>query len=153
MTNYSKTLEDAFSKYPQLTLRQLALSTGVSYQQLITASHKPIPGVPYDPAAINWDAVSTVLEKKGISELPDLEALAENKKSLYPSPRDTSWKVGDIVELKYEASVRDEDVEYEIIYVTPTHIVFMEVGGTQPRVMNHGVFNHQGPARANTTAE
>lgn len=147
MSKFSQNLEAAFSQYPQLTLRQLALHLGISYQQLITVSHRPIPGVPYDPVAVNWDAVSDTLEKKGVTELPDLAAIADSKKSMYPSPKDTKWNVGDLVQLKYEASVTNEDTTYEIVFMTATHIVFMDVDGTQPRVMNYGVFNHQGPAR------
>ena len=149
MSKFSTELQNAFETYEQLSLRQLAIATETTYQVLLNSARKPIVGQPYDPNKVNWDEVSKVLERKGLEELPDLKTIALNKKVVIASAKAADVQPGDHVKLKYEAATTEatEEPVYEILIVTPTHVVFMDTKTTQPRVMNHGVFTHQGPMK------
>ena len=76
--NVAGTLESLMKQYPNASLRKLSLATGVAYGWLLKKSKEPIPDVPYDPAAINYDAVQAVFEKKNIA-LAELDWSALNE--------------------------------------------------------------------------
>ena len=40
-----------------VTLKQLATVLGVSMERIRTVARKPVTGQPYDPKAVNWDAI------------------------------------------------------------------------------------------------
>jgi hypothetical protein len=149
MSKFATELQNAFTQFPQLTIRQLAIATDTTYQVLLNGARKPIAGVAYDPNEVNWDEISKILERRGLEELPNLEEVAANKRVVLATTKTSDVQVGDHVKLKYEASTTAGEKEpvYEILYLTSTHVVFMDIAGTQPRVMNHGVFTHQGPMK------
>ena len=53
-------LQNTLTKYTNVSLRKLALATGVNYQSLLKASKKPIPGVEYNPDEVNFAEVAQV---------------------------------------------------------------------------------------------
>ena len=63
-----------------VTLKQLATVLGVPMERIRTVARKPITGQPYDPKAINWDAidafVSNRLERTDFDSVEDVYAAA-----------------------------------------------------------------------------
>ena len=146
-----KSLKEYFEEYENASIRKLANVTGINYGILLKKSKEPIAGQPYDPEAINWAAVEEKLQSKNIdySEL-DWEALNEGR-----SHRGSSlikdmdaFTVGKKVYLR-----RDNNVPFEIVYKTDTHIVIMQEGKSEPLAWSHNTFLINGPVferRANS---
>lgn len=63
-----------------VTLKQLATVLGVPMERIRTVARKPITGQPYDPKAINWNAidafVSNRLERTDFDSVEDVYAAA-----------------------------------------------------------------------------
>ena len=138
-----KSLKEYFEEYENASIRKLANVTGINYGILLKKSKEPIAGQPYNPEAINWAAVEEKLKSKNIdySEL-DWEALNEGR-----SHRGSSlikdmdaFTVGKKVYLR-----RDNDVPFEIVYKTDTHIVIMQEGKSEPLAWSHNTFLINGP--------
>lgn len=143
MNTEKKSLKEYFEEYENASIRKLANVTGINYGILLKKSKEPIAGQPYDPEAINWAAVEEKLKSKNIdySEL-DWEALNEGR-----SHRGSSlikdmdaFTVGKKVYLR-----RDNDVPFEIVYKTDTHIVIMQEGKSEPLAWSHNTFLINGP--------
>ena len=64
-------LKALLEKYPNVSLRKLAVACELSYGWILKCSKKPIAGQTYDPEATNYQAVTETFAKRGI----DLEAL------------------------------------------------------------------------------
>lgn len=141
--NAAGTLESLMNQYPNASLRKLALATEVAYGWLLKKSKEPIPGVAYDPTAINYDAVQAVFEKKSIA-LADLDWSALNKATVRAGGLLTkdmdAYEVGKKVWLR-----EDNTTPFEILYKTGTHIVIMKEGSTEPRSWSHATFLMKGP--------
>ena len=64
-----------------VTLKQLATVLGVPMERIRTVARKPITGQPYDPKAINWDAidafVSNRLARTDFDSVEEVYAAAE----------------------------------------------------------------------------
>lgn len=137
------TLQEYFTKYSNVSLRKLALTTGISYGVLLTASKRPIDNIPYNPEDTNWYAIETILFNKGINywELnwEEMNKGAQRKGSTLLKDMD-AFKVGDLVYLR-----KNNDTPYEILYKTETHIVIMLRGTSQPQSLAHGTFLINGP--------
>ena len=142
--NAAGTLESLMNQYPNASLRKLALATEVAYGWLLKKSKEPIPGVAYDPAAINYDAVQAVFEKRGIAlNALDWNALNEataQAGGLLTKDMD-AFQVGQKIYLR-----EDNTTPFEILYKTGTHIVIMKEGSTEPRSWSHATFLMKGPA-------
>ena len=136
-------LETAMQKYPNVSLRKLATACEVSYGWILKKSKEPIPGMTYDPEAVNYEAVAATFAKKGI----DLSALdwdtlneAVLKRGVQLTKNMDAFQVGQKVYLR-----EDNTTPFEICYKTDTHIVIMKEGTTEPRAWSHGTFLMKGP--------
>ena len=142
--NEAGTLESLMKEYSNASLRKLSLATEVAYGWLLKKSKEPIPGVPYDPAAINYDSVQAVFEKRGIAlNALDWDALNEatvRAGGLLTKDMD-AFQVGQKIYLR-----EDNTTPFEILYKTGTHIVIMKEGSTEPRSWSHATFLMKGPA-------
>lgn len=142
--NEAGTLESLMNQYPNASLRKLSLATEVAYGWLLKKSKEPVPGVAYDPTAINYDAVQVVFEKKGIA-LAELDWGALNEATVRAGGLLT--KDMDAYEVGKKVWLREDNVTpFEILYKTGTHIVIMKEGTTEPRSWSHATFLMKGPA-------
>lgn len=140
-THYS--LQKCFELNPNASLRKLAQATGINYGVLLKKSKDPIPGQPYDPEAINWDALEEKLESKGV----DWNTLnwgvlnaGPNRKGAVLQKDIGAFQVKDRVYLR-----RNNTTPYVILYKTETHIVIMLEGSTEPQVWANNTFLINGP--------
>lgn len=137
-------LEELMTKYPNVSLRKLALSLELSYGWILKCSKKPIAGQPYDPDAVNYDEVAKTFARKGIDLTTlDWESLNESTQTtrgiLLTKDMD-AFQVGQKVYLR-----EDNEVPFDICYKTDTHIVIMKEGSTEPRAWSHSTFLMKGP--------
>lgn len=139
-----ETLEGYLIKYPNVSLRKLALSLEISYGWILKCSKKPIPGKPYDPDEVNYDAVAEVFSRKGIDLAQlDWETLNEStqtSRGISLTKDMSAFQVGGKVYLR-----EDNEVPFEICYKTDSHIVIMKEGSTEPRAWSHSTFLMKGP--------
>lgn len=154
-TTATKSLKEYFEQYPNASLRKLAQATEINYGILLKKSKDPIPGEAYDPEATNWGALEAKLTSKGVNwDNLDWEAMntGPNRKAGMLQKDVNAFKVGDKVYLR-----RDNEVPYEIVYKTETHVVIMKVGTSEPQAWANNTFLLNGPVfepRAyKTTAE
>lgn len=137
-------LQNTLAKYTNVSLRKLALATGVNYQSLLKASKKPIPGVEYNPDEVNFVEVAQVFiraEKslEGI-DFEELNNATNSGRVSTLSKNMDDFKVGDKVYLRTNATI-----PYTIIYKTGTHIVIMLEGTEEPLAWSHSTFLFKGP--------
>lgn len=137
----SKNLQTYMEKYENVSIRKLAANTGINYGILLKLSKQPIPGVAYDPEAINYDAVEQKLIKKeiDITTLNWEEMNVGRTTTLSKSVDD--FKVGDEVYLR-----KNNEVPYVIVYKTETHVVIMLKGTSEPQAWSNNTFMLNGPA-------
>lgn len=138
------TTKYVFENYENVSIRRFAEAINVNYNMLLKASKKPIEGVPYDPTAINYDAIEAIVERKEINlEEIDWEAVNEKptRASSVLSKSIDDYKVGDKVYLR-----EDNENAFEILYMTGTHVVIMEEGTSEPRALSHSTFFFKGPS-------
>lgn len=145
------TLAMFMKKYENVSLRRLAIETNGTYGIMLKKSKDPIEGQIYDPLITNWDAVEQYLTKKGIDYATlDWESMNEvvAKKTATLCKDMNEFNVGDEVYLR-----RNNDVPYQIIYKTETHIVIMLKDTQEPMSWSHNTFILNGPSktRRNTT--
>lgn len=130
-------------KYPNVSLRKLALACELSYGWILKCSKEPIVGVPFDPEAINYDKVANVFVKRGIDlNMIDWESLNEStvRNGASLTKNMDAFQVGGKVYLR-----EDNKVPFQICYKTDTHIVIMKEGSTEPRSWSHSTFLMKGP--------
>ena len=136
-------LRTAMETHPNASLRKLSLATEVAYGWLLKKSKEPIPGVPYDPEAVNYEAVAAVFAKKGIDlsllDWEELDQATVRAGGLLTKNMD-AFQVGMKVYLR-----EDNVVPFDILYKTGTHIVIMKEGTTEPRSWSHATFLMKGP--------
>ena len=147
-------LQELFEMNPNASLRKLAQATGINYGVLLKKSKDPIPGQPYDPEAINWDALEEKLESKGV----DWNTLnwgvlnaGPNRKGAALQKDIGAFQVKDRVYLR-----RNNTTPYVILYKTETHVVIMLEGSTEPQAWANNTFLLNGPVfqpRATKVAE
>lgn len=137
------TLQEFFEAYPNASIRKVAHATGINYGVLLKKSKEPIVGLPYDPEFTNWTALELKLIDKGV----DWATLNWDEMNQGPSrsgstlQKDISaFNVGDKVYLR-----RDNEVPYEILYKTETHIVILKQGSTEPQAWANNTFLINGP--------
>lgn len=134
-------LKTYMTKYENVSIRKLSAATQINYGILLKLSKQPIPGVPYDPEAINYDAVEQKLIKKeiDITTLNWDEMNVGRTTTLSKSVDD--FKVGDEVYLR-----RNNEVPYVIVYKTESHVVIMLKGTSEPQAWSNNTFMLAGPA-------
>lgn len=137
------TLQEFFEAYPNASIRKVAHATGINYGVLLKKSKEPIVGQPYDPEFTNWVALEEKLKSKDV----DWTTLNWDEMNQGPSrsgstlQKDISaFNVGDKVYLR-----RDNEVPYEILYKTETHIVILKQGTTEPQAWANNTFLINGP--------
>lgn len=135
-------LKNWFETVEGISLRKLSLATDVSYQMLLKASRKPIEGIPYDPAAINYQALASVLERHEIDvnaiDVAQLEGVA-----IRAALREHDLKQGD----KY--MMRGNTQEWTIALLTATSICLQS--NDDLRTMSISTFLHQTPRKVTDT--
>lgn len=143
-TTPSVDLKALMEKYPNVSLRKLALSLELSYGWILKCSKKPIPGEAYDPDAVNYEEVAKTFARKGINlEELDWESLNEStqtSRGILLTKDMSAFEVGQKVYLR-----EDNEVPFDICYKTETHIVIMKEGATEPRAWSHSTFLMKGP--------
>lgn len=134
------TLEAVMTAHPKLSLKRVCDVLEIGYQYILKTSKQPIAGQPYDPATTNYAAVQAILDRKGI-KLEDTDwAVVENSVVTFePINKREDFEIG------CEFKLRADDSVYALHMSTATHVVFMAVDSTQPRVMNWDTFMHQSP--------
>lgn len=138
---FSETLQQMFEAYPNVSIRKLAANTGINYGILLKLSKQPIPGVPYDPEAINYAAVEEKLIKKNVDWTAlDWDAMNVGRTTTLSKSVD-DFKVGDEVYLR-----KNNEVPYVIVYKTETHVVIMLKGTSEPQAWSNNTFMLNGPA-------
>ena len=135
----------AFKQYPNASLRKLAAAANLSYPVLLKRSKAPVDGQPYDPEAINWRAVAEyAIDHYVHFEDLDWEALNATKQragTVGAGKSLSDYKVGQKVWLR-----RDNEVPYQIVYMTETHVVLLQDGSTEPIAWSATTFLLNGPA-------
>ena len=141
----SERLKLKFELHPNASLRKLAAATNTSYPVLLKRSKAPIVSQPYDPEATNWAAVAEYLEAHEIDiEVLDWQALNATKQragTVGVGKSLSDYKVGQKVWLR-----RDNEVPYQIVYMTETHVVLLQDGSTEPIAWSATTFLLNGPA-------
>ena len=135
-------LRAAMESHPNVSLRKLATACEVSYGWILKKSKEPIPGMTYDPEAVNYEAVAATFAKKGIDlSTLDWDTLNEAvlKRGVQLTKNMDAFQVGQKVYLR-----EDNTTPFEICYKTDTHIVIMKEGTTEPRAWSHGTFLMKG---------
>lgn len=137
-------LKNWFETVEGISLRKLSLATDVSYQMLLKASRKPIEGIPYDPAAINYQALASVLERHEIDvnaiDVAQLEGVA-----IRAALREHDLNQGD----KY--TMRGNTQEWTIAILTATSICLQS--NDDLRTMSISTFLHQTPRKVESNTE
>lgn len=136
-------LQAKLEEYSNVSLRKLAIACELSYGWILKCSKTPIPGVPFDPEAINYAKVVEVFTKRGVDlNTVDWEALNEAtiRQGAVLTKNMDAFQVGGKVYLR-----EDNKIPFEICYKTDTHIVIMKEGTTEPRAWSHATFLMKGP--------
>jgi hypothetical protein len=147
-------LKDLMIKFPNVSIRKLAQTAEITYGMLLKASKAPIVGQQYDPEAINYDALANEFCKRKKSFLEDAldwPAMDEGRASRVGTlVKDmAAFEIGMKVYLR-----RNNEIPYEIVYKTDSHIVIMLAGTSEPQSWGHDTFLMNGPVftpRATTT--
>lgn len=134
-----------FEEHPELSLRRFCDVLSVGYQYVLKMSKKPVAGQAYDPDARNYAEIAKILDRKGCRlEDTDWDAVCAETKRYEPLSELDEFQPG--IEFRMRATGNHEaDDVFEVLLRTETHIVFEQVGDTQPRVMNFDTFLHQSP--------
>lgn len=135
----------AAERYPNASLRKLAAATNLSYPVLLKRSKAPVAGQPYDPEATNWRAVAEYVVNHDVHlEDLDWEALNAPKQragTVGVGKSLSDYAVGQKVWLR-----RDNEVPYQIVYMTETHVVLLQDDSTEPIAWSATTFLLNGPA-------
>ena len=139
-TVLSNQLSDLLSK--GLTLRKIAHASGANYGKLLKASRQPIPGVPYDPETMNFEAMVKVLQPvaEAFAAVDWNEVLKNGVRKAVVVKDIEAFKVGTKVYLR-----RSEN-SFEIVWTTDTHVVILEENSTEPKCWSWDTFLANGPA-------
>ena len=153
------------------SLKQIAEVLGCPVDRVRSVARKPIPGEPYDPKAINWDAIDAFitnrLEKTGYESLEDVYAAAlevEVKTSTRAAGQKTEMldvdgsettparklnvQPGDMIHDK------KTDTDYEVEYVSPTIVVFHAINVEEGKIaLSHSIGNRNFNSRFTKLAE
>lgn len=137
-------LKTWFETVEGISLRKLSLATDVSYQMLLKASRKPIEGIPYDPAAINYQALASVLERHEIDvnaiDVAQLEGVA-----IRAALKEYDLEQGD----RY--TIRNNTQEWTIALLTATSICLQS--NDDLRTMSISTFLHQTPRKVTPSTD
>ena len=127
--------------YKMISLKTFCETTELCYQYILKASKKPIAGQPYDPTAVNYDAVQKIIDQKGI----DLGAFDWCKLNDEHILRTTPINAIDDFKIGTQFKLRTDDNVYRVVYISITCIAFVDSFDEKIRTMNHDTFIHQSP--------
>lgn len=135
---------DLFSNHKDLSLRKVAATLNLNYNMLLKTAKKPIEGVAYNPIDVNYNALDTYVNARvdeGVLAKIDWQTINDEAAAMHVElPKEFS--------IDQKVKLRQDDATYQIIFMTPTHIVLNPINdesNTQPRVLNLATFLHQGP--------
>jgi hypothetical protein len=135
---------ETMTSYKDLSLRKVAATLNLNYNMLLKTAKKPIEGVAYDPLAINYNALDTYVNARVDEKV--LEGI--NWATINDEAAALHVELPKEFNLNQKVKLRQDDATYQIIFMTPTHIVLNPINdesNTQPRVLNLATFLHQGP--------
>lgn len=135
-------VQNLFETYENLSLRKLSMTVSLSYPVVLTAAREPIPGQPYNPDEINYEAIAKKLNRKEIN-LSDYDWAAineESKRTTTLSKNMDDFKVDTVVYL------RKDNTPLKIVYKTETHIVLQPEGSQELLCWGHKTFLLNGPS-------
>ena len=127
--------------YTNVSLKAFCETTELCYQYILKASKKPIEGQPYDPTAVNYDAVQKIIDQKGI----DLDSFDWDKLNSEHILRNTPINAIDDFKIGTQFKLRTDDNVYTVVYISNTCIAFVDSFNEKIRTMNHDTFIHQSP--------
>lgn len=127
--------------YTNISLKAFCEETELCYQYILKASKKPIEGQPYDPTAVNYDAVQKIIDQKGI----DLGEFDWDKLNSEHTMRTTPINTIDDFKIGTQFKLRTDDIVYIVVYISNTYIAFVDGFNEKIRTMNHDTFIHQSP--------
>ena len=163
---------DVMGDRPQPTLRAIAEVFGVPQQRIYSVAKQPVAGQVYDAKVYNWGAISKFISKRigkegdefatmedvyNAAMAKDEELGASDKRRGSRTGGTGSSKVmidlGDGKEMparRKEIAVGDhislkryEGVDFEVVYLTDTHVVLQVVGKTVLNCLSNWTFNQQ----------
>ncbi len=136
-------IEVLMNRYPNVSLRKLALETEVSYPALLKRSKQPVEGQIYDPSAINYSALQELFDSKEV-DLSEVDWESLNQAATRKGgtlPKDISeFTVGKEVYIR-----RNNETPYVIQYRTETHVVIQLKGTQEPIAWSWSTFLINGP--------
>lgn len=137
-------LRSYFERYENVSIRQFAKATNLSYHGLLKASKKPVEGEIYNPEAINWVEMEKIVEKNNVN-LDDIDWKQLNEKSVTKA---------NVVEKDIEQFTvgtqwylrRNKSTPYTIVYRTKTHVVVQLNDSEDLNCWSWNTFMFQGPS-------
>ena len=127
--------------YKMISLKLFCETTELCYQYILKASKKPIEGQPYDPTAVNYDAVQKIIDQKNVN----LNAFDWDKLNDEHILRTTPINAIDDFEIGTQFKLRTDVNVYRVVYISNTCIAFVDSFNEKIRTMNHDTFIHQSP--------
>ena len=135
------TFKQIREEFTNVSLKAFCETTELCYQYILKASKKPIEGQPYDPTAVNYDAVQKIIDQKGI----DLDSFDWDKLNSEHTMRTTPINAIDDFKIGTQFKLRTDDNVYIVVYISNTCIAFVDSFNEKIRTMNHDTFIHQPP--------
>ena len=137
----TRTLRELMTEHANVSLAKLADACDAPYAAVRAKSKAPIEGQPYDPSAINYEAIEAYLLKRSpelkIEELnwAEMNTKAERATRVLKESS-VDFSAGNSYYLRYYKQV------WTIVYETETHVCLMVADGssTQPKVMSKTTF-------------
>lgn len=173
------TFIDVMEGKEQPTLKAIAEIFEVPAQRLYSIAKQPIAGQVYDAKVYNWEAISRFIEKR-IGKEGDKYAtfedvyeaaiakdaeLAQSDKRRGPRGNGTSKVMIDLGDGKTMPARRKEvdigdkiylkryDDEFEVVYLTATHVVLKVVDSTILNCLSNWTFNQQLDTKKGTDSD
>ena len=135
------TFKQIREEYTNISLKAFCETTELCYQYILKASKKPIEGQPYDPKAVNYDAVQKIIDQKDI----DLDSFDWDKLNSEHAMRTTPINAIDDFKIGTQFKLRTDDNVYIVVYISNTCIAFVDSFNEKIRTMSHDTFIHQSP--------
>ena len=135
------TFKQIREEFTNISLKAFCETTELCYQYILKASKKPIEGQPYDPTAVNYDAVQKIIDQKDI----DLDSFDWDKLNSEHTMRTTPINAIDDFKIGTQFKLRTDDNVYRVVYISITCIAFVDSFDEKIRTMNHDTFIHQSP--------
>ena len=135
------TFKQIREEYTNVSLKAFCETTELCYQYILKASKKPVEGQPYDPTAVNYDAVQKIIDQKDIN----LDSFDWDKLNSERTMRTTPINAIDDFKIGTQFKLRTDDNVYRVVYISITYIAFVDSFDEKIRTMNHDTFIHQSP--------